>query len=621
MRLLLIHADSFSYRVTSEAIPSPEPIPPEGREASFGECLVAFAAVELADEADPPRAGEAAAREAEGLARRLNVDTVVVYPYAHLSSSLASFDKALEALVAMEGALRRRGLRVHRAPFGWYKAFSLSCKGHPLSELSRAVSAEGAEGAGAAAGPEGPRSRLVVLTPSGEEVELTRESAELLKGYPALYRLALNELGVKEGRRPPPAHIKLMSKLGLVDYEPSSDVGHLRFYPKGALIKDLLEALANDLALKKLGAVKVETPLMYRLSQRAIAEQASKFRERDYRLRVGGEEFTLRFAGDFGLFSMMKSAQLSYRHLPLRVYELSKSFRLEQRGECVGLRRLRAFTMPDVHCFCRDLEQGMEEYARLFKVYTELADSMEVSYAVAFRAVEEFYREHRGWFVELVKYARQPALIELLPERKHYWVVKHEYQFVDSQGGNAQLCTVQLDVEDSERYGIYYVDEGGERRGCVIVHSSMGSIERWMYAILEEAARRMREGGVPMLPPWLSPTQVRLIPVSKEYVGHALKVAEAIEGAGFRVDLDDRDETVSKKVRDAEAEWVPYVVVVGRKEVEGGALTVRVRRAREVRVMSVEELVSTLSKEVGERPRLPLYEPKLLSMRPKFEAG
>lgn len=619
MRLLLIHADSFSYRTTSEAVPSPEPIPPGGREASFGECLVAFTTVEQADEEDPAGAGEAAAREAADLARKLGVEAVVVYPYAHLSPSLASPSRALEALRAMEGALLREGLRVHRAPFGWYKAFTISCKGHPLSELSRTVGAAGAERAEEEA--ERPRSRLIVLTPQGVEVELTRDSVELLKEHPPLYRLALNELGAKEGGRAPPAHIKLMSRLGLAGYEPSSDVGHLRFYPRGALVKELLEALASDLALRRLGAIKVETPLMYRLSQRAIAEQVSRFRERDYRLRVGGEEFTLRFAGDFGLFSMMRAAQLSYRHLPLRVYELSKSFRLEQRGECVGLRRLRAFTMPDIHCFCRDLSQGMEEYALLFRVYTELANEMGISYAVAFRAVEEFYREHRGWFLELVKWAGRPALIELLPERKHYWVVKHEYQFVDAQGGNAQLCTVQLDVEDSERYGIYYVDESGERRGCVIVHSSMGSIERWMYALLEEAARRVREGGVPMLPTWLSPTQVRVIPVSREYLDYAMKVAEAVERAGFRVDLDDRDESVPRKVRDAEVEWVPYVVVLGKREVEGGLLTVRVRRTREVKSMGVEELISTLSKDVEGKPRLPLYEPKLLSIRPKFEAG
>jgi threonyl-tRNA synthetase len=619
LKLLLIHADSLSYHVTSEATSSPEPIEPGRREASFKECLVAFTAVEESDEEDPEATGHAAAREVANVAEELKVGLIVIYPYAHLSASLAGPSAALQALKAMEEGLAERGLKAHRAPFGWYKAFTLSCKGHPLSELSRTITAaaepkaaEGAVERGEAA------SRLIILYPSGEEAPLNVDTASSLKDHPALHRLALNELGLKEASKPPPAHVGLMERLGLVGYEPSSDVGHLRFHPRGALIKELLEAFADDLALRRLRAVKVETPLMYRLSHRAIAEQASKFRERGYRLKVGGEELTLRFAGDFGLFSMMRGAQLSYHHLPLRVYELSKSFRLEQRGECVGLRRLRAFTMPDIHCFCRDLKQGMEEYAELFKVYTELADSMGVGYAIAFRAVEDFYREHKGWFLELIKLVGQPALIELLPERRHYWVVKHEHQFIDSQGGNAQLCTVQLDVEDSERYGITYMDERGERRGCLIVHSSMGSIERWIYALLEKAARDMEEGRPPMLPTWLSPTQVRVAPVSKEYLEQALKLAERLEAYGLRVDVDDREESVAKKVRDAEVEWVPYVVVVGAKEVEGGHLTVRVRRTREVKAMKLEELAEAILKEVEGKPKLPLYEPKLLSMRPRF---
>ncbi|RLF15169.1 MAG: threonine--tRNA ligase [Thermoprotei archaeon] len=617
MRLLLIHADEISYRVTGKALDQAEPL--SQPEASFKECLVAFSAVEEVDEQDVGLAAKAAADVIEDVAKRLGSPLVVIYPYAHLSSSLAKPSVAVEALRLLESELASRGFKVHRAPFGWYKAFTLTCKGHPLSELSRTV--EPAQVRPSEVKEEALPSKLIILEPSGEEYELSPENLndiEPLRRHPQLKQLVLNELGVKEGGGQAPPHVKLMVKLGLVDYEPASDVGHFRFYPKGTLLKDLLESFANDLAVKELGALKIETPMMYRLSEHAIAEQASKFRERDYRFRVGGEEFTLRFAGDFGLFSMMRDATISYRHLPLRVYELSKSFRLEQRGECVGLKRLRSFTMPDIHCFCRDLAQGMEEYRRLFEVYTKLAEGMRVSFAVAFRAEESFYRENKEWFLGMLRLINQPALIELLPERKHYWVVKHEYQFIDSVGGNAQLCTVQLDVEDSERYGIYYVDERGEKRGCIIVHSSMGSIERWIYALLEEAAKAIKEGKPPMLPLWLSPTQVRVVPVSKEYMEHALNVAKRLEEAGLRVDVDDRDESVAKKVRDAETEWVPYIAVIGPKEVEQGSLTVRVRRTREVKAMSLEELLKLASKEVEGKPKLPLYEPKLLSLRPKF---
>ncbi|MFQ6076163.1 MAG: His/Gly/Thr/Pro-type tRNA ligase C-terminal domain-containing protein, partial [Candidatus Bathyarchaeia archaeon] len=327
---------------------------------------------------------------------------------------------------------------------------------------------------------------------------------------------------------------------------------------------------------------------------------------------------TLRFAGDFGLFRMMRETTMSYRQLPIRVYELSPSFRLEQRGECVGLKRLRAFTMPDIHCFCKDLEQGMGEYKELFNHYTRLTESMKVDYVVAFRVYRSFYEENQDWFADLLKIVGQPALIELLPERRHYWIVKHEYQAVDAVGGTAQLCTVQLDVEDAERYGIMYVDADGSKRGCVILHSSMGSIERWIYAILEQAEKMRRAGKPPMLPVWLSPTQVRILPVSREYIGYAKEVAAPISERGIRVDVDDRDETLGSKVRDAEMEWVPYIIVVGGKEVKEKRIAVRSRLGKRRRTMRVGELVDLVDGEIGDMPKAPLYLPKYLSMRPKF---
>lgn len=622
MKLLLIHADSFSYRVVEEAIEGPEPLTEGLKEASFNECLVAFCTVEEVDEVDPQASSEKAGEAVEEVAKKLNVNLVILYPYAHLSSSLARSSVAIEVLRLMEQKLLKTGFKIHRAPFGWYKAFNLKCKGHPLSELSRSIehTLEKPKVEAELAIKAEP-SRFIILNPSGIELELDPSKMEELKELrkdASLKQLVLNELKLKKDVGEFPPHAKFMVKLGLADYEPSSDVGHLRFYPKGTLLKDLLEAFATDLALNKLKASRVETPLMYRLSDKAIAEQASKFREKDYRFRLGGEEFTLRFAGDFGLFSMVKDTLISYRNLPLRIYELSRSFRLEQKGECVGLKRLRSFTMPDIHCFCRDLAQGMEEYELLFKTYTELARSMEVNFALAFRTAEDFYREHKEWFIKLLNIAGKSALIELLPERKHYWVVKHEYQFTDSVGGNAQLSTVQLDIEDSERYGIYYIDEKGGRRGCIIIHSSMGSIERWIYALLEEAVKKTIEGKPPMLPVWLSPTQVRAIPVSQKYLEHALKVADRLEGSNIRADVDDREESVAKKVRDAEMEWVPYIVVVGLKEVETGLLSVRVRGDRSVRSIKIEELIDEVLKQVEGKVKLPLYEHKLLSLRPRF---
>lgn len=614
MRLLLIHADYLEFEA-KQPTPAAEPLPEELKRGRVEEALVAFTAAEEADEANPEAVARRAAEEIADVCEKVGASRVVLYPYAHLSPSLASPAAAIRVLELTREGLLARGLEVLRLPFGWYKAFRLSCKGHPLSELSRTITAEAA-GAPREVRPPG---EYLVLTPGGEEHRLDLsniEACEALREHPLLKRFVLSEeLGQKPGEEPP--HVKLMCRLELVDREPASDVGHLRFYPKGALVKGLLEDLAARFA-EQLGAVRIETPALYRADEPDISEQASRFLQREYKVELPGRSLLLRFAGDFGLFRMMRDAVLSYRHLPVRVFELSPSYRLEQSGECVGLKRLRAFTMPDVHCFCRDLQQGLEEYERLFLKYAELVDAMGVEYVVAFRVVKEFYEGNKGFIAGLLGRVGKPALIELLPERRHYWVMKHEFQAIDSVGGNAQLATVQLDVEDSERYGIFYVDERGEKRGCIILHSSMGSIERWIYALLEEAAKRMKAGGRPSLPLWLSPTQVRLCPVNESLVPFAEEIASKLEAHGIRVDVDDRGESVARKVRDAEVEWVNAIVVVGERERETGRFQVRLREEGRIVEMGLEELVGYVKERTKGYPFRSLPLPRLLSKRPTF---
>ncbi|MEM0232473.1 MAG: threonine--tRNA ligase [Candidatus Nezhaarchaeales archaeon] len=618
MRLLLIHADFMSYEVKEKAIEEAEEIGDDRKTGAFKNSLVVFTAVEEDDVKAVDIVVDNASKEVMDVLDKVKADVILIYPYAHLSSSLAKPKDALTALVKLENKLRNYGIKVSRAPFGWYKSFTLTCKGHPLSELSKSIKAE--TKVIEVTKPEVEKGYFVLIEPSGEVVKLNSERPqddEAIEKYPLIKRLIMNERGSKPEKGTPP-HIKFMQKLELVDYEPASDVGHFKFLPKGALIKHLLEELAMEIAINDIGAMMIETPMIYRLSISEIAEQASRFLERDYRFKIDNEEFTLRFAGDFGLFSMMKKVTVSYKQLPLRIYELSHSFRLEKRGECVGLRRLRAFTMPDIHCFCKDLEQGMEEFANLLKKYMKLVKAMKIDYVIVLRAVESFFLENKAWFASLAKDIGEPILLEVLPAMKHYWIVKEEHQFIDSQGGNAQLCTVQLDVEDSERYGIKFVDKDGTKKGCIVVHSSMGSIERWMYALLEQAEKNRALGKPPMLPVWLSPVQVRVIPVSSEYLEDALKIAEEVEKAGIRVDVDDRDESVPRKIRDAEVEWVPFIVVVGEREVKEKILSVRIREERETMTLKLEELIEIINEESKGKPKVKLWIPKLLSMRPKF---
>jgi len=610
MRVLLIHADRFEYEVKDPTKMAEELPKGHQKKHSFKEALVAFSTIEASDE-DVETIAEMAAVDMVDVCAKVKAERLVLYPYAHLSPNLASPKLAVDVLKATEAALAKKGIEVHRSPFGWYKAFEIRCKGHPLSELSRDFSAE----------KKVTREEVVekisktyyVLTPEGEEHPIDLEdieSAKILEKYPSLKKFILSEeVGRTKGKEPP--SIKAMQRLELVDYEEASDRGHFRMFPKGHLVFKLLEEWAQTIATDRIGAIQIDTPIMYDWSFPDIRSQGASFHERHYTLKTEeNREFVLRFAGDFGLFRMMKGATLSYRNLPLRVYEFSKSFRLEQRGELTGLKRLRAFHMPDVHCFTRDLDEGWKEYMLLYRNYADLADATGVEYAVAFRIVKEFYDKYKDNLVQLLKYSKKPALIEVLSEMKHYWAVKHEFQGIDSVDGAVQLSTVQLDVEDAERYGIVYADADGKKKGCIICHSSIGSIERWIYVLLEEALKHEK----PALPFWISPTQIRLIPVGAEFIPDCEKLASQIDA---RVDVDDMDDKVGKKIRNAEMDWINMIIVVGEKERTSGQYPVRLRSG-EQKVMSLDQIkaeVERLSKNYP-KARLPL--PRYLSKRPTF---
>jgi threonyl-tRNA synthetase len=242
-------------------------------------------------------------------------------------------------------------------------------------------------------------------------------------------------------------------------------------------------------------------------------------------------------------------------------------------------------------------------------------------YEVAIRFTKDFYNENREFIEGLVDIVKKPVLIEMWDERFFYFVLKFEFNFVDTLDKASALATVQIDVENAERYDITYIDEAGERQRPILLHCSpSGAIERVMYALLEKAARLSEEGKLPILQTWLSPTQIRIIPVAERHQARAMEIAAEL---GFRTDVDDRDETVGKKIRDAGREWIPYVVVIGDEELESSKLSVTIRaestpKSAAKSKMTVEYLRRRVSAETAGKPwrRLPMS--LKLSERPKF---
>lgn len=608
MRILLIHSDYLNYNVKNKTSVAEE-IEDAKKQGAFDESLVVFTAVEKDDENNPQGIVKNLVKEVIKTNDQVKAENIVLYPYAHLSSSLSSPKVAVQVLKDAEEALNAEGLNVKRVPFGWYKAFEISCKGHPLSELSRTITAEEEE---------------------EEEVEKKPSSWSILDGdkiididdfkfeNDQLEKLVSYELGTGASDAGEPPHVKLMREKELCDYESASDVGNLKWFPKGRLVRDLLADYVYNLVVDQ-GAMPIETPIFYDLDNEAINVHAAKFGERQYRTDTK-KNLMLRFACCFGAFRVMADPFITWKNLPAKLYELSTySFRFEKKGEVVGLKRLRAFTMPDFHSFCADMNSTLEEFSKQTDMCIQTGVDLDVNYEIIFRATKDFYDENKEWMYSIGKKIGKPVLLEILPERKHYWSCKIDFAAIDYLGRPIENPTVQIDVESGKRFDITYLGEDGKEHYPTILHCSpTGSIERVICSLLEKTAIELDEKA-PMLPTWLSPIEVRIITVGEDHKDFANELYDKINAENIRVDVDDRDESVGKKIRNAATEWIPYIFVVGDNEKESGVFSVTVRETGEKVDMTVDELIKEVLDKTKGMPYRGLPLPKDISTRINFQ--
>lgn len=626
MKLLLIHSDYIEYQVKTKAIKTPEDT--TKKHDRFEEALTVFTAVEKIDEKGSSQVVKQAVEEITKTADLLKVKNIMLYPYAHLSSDLAGPKKAQEILVEIEYELSQKSYNVKRSPFGWYKSFKISCKGHPLSELSREIIPGKTEEENESLKKERKLSSYwYILTEDGNLHDIDKFN---FKDYDNLKKFSFYEKEKSRAVKGEPAHVTLMKKLEIADYEPASDGGNMRFYPKGRFIKKLLEQYVTRRVVDY-GGLEVETPIMYDMDHPTLSKYLQRFPARQYQIESDKRNFFLRFAACFGQFLMAHDATISYKDLPLKIYEMTRySFRREQSGELVGLRRLRAFTMPDVHALVSNIDMAIDEFKVRFDLSLSVLQNIGIDNSdieMALRTTKDFYKENKNFIVDLVKKFGKPILVEMWDERIFYFILKFEFNFVDMSDKASALSTDQIDIENGERYDINFTDKNGTQKHPLILHCSpSGAIERVIYALLEKEAFKMNKGEKPMIPLWLSPTQVRFIPVGDEFVKDCKKYVDELNDVSkylyVRADIDDREESVSKKIREAEQEWIPIIIVVGEKEKEKNKFNPRFRVKElgdENKAYSIIELHNLITEKTKCYPQEPIPMQLYLSKRPKFK--
>jgi len=585
----------------------------------FEEIVVAFVAIE---DGDDSTVAKNAISQIKNSMEKIGCKKLLLYPYAHLSSNLAKPSIAMTLLQEMED--NAFDLEVSHSPFGWTKSYNVQVKGHPLAESSKVItkdssSAKDDDTSEALKGESKIRSYWKIMFPDGT---MTNIGDFDFSNHKKLEILAKHESAKERHVDEAPPHVALMKKLAIADYEPASDSGNLRFFPNGRLIKSLIESYVTD-RVKKYGGCEVETPIMYDSEHPSMVSYFNRFPARQYNIDSDGKKLFLRFAACFGQFLMANQYQLSYKNLPFKLYELTRySFRREQSGELVGLRRLRAFTMPDCHAFCKDMKQAVDE----IKVRFDLSQSVlhelgvnESDYEMAIRFTEDFYNQNKSVVEELVKKHGKPVLVEMWKEKFFYFVLKWEFNFIDNLGKASALSTDQIDVENSERYGIEFVDENNNKQYPIILHNSpSGAIERIIYVLLEKAAKDIKEGRKPQYPLWLAPTQVRVIPLKEEFNDFCETLTDKISASNIRVDIDDRNESIGKRIREAEKEWIRYILVIGEKEVNSENLSIRDRQTGDVRELPFDDFLKETNEQTKGKPFTGLNLSKHLSKRPQL---
>jgi len=650
MRILQLHVDFVEYRPIDKEIKEAEDnISKEKKRIE--NTIVILMSIEKND--NDEQIINDFIKEVKVYIEKIKCNSILLYPYSHLSSNLESPKEAQIILNKIENKLKANleKTKINRAHFGWTKELNLKIKGHPLAENSKTfinknesdplLNKDNMESlnksqkitatslpnfnndieSNALVAEDSLKSSWFILDPQGNLTPYSDYTFK--KENENLNNLFNYELAKKRTVDEVPPHVKLMKKLGIADYEPASDSGNMRFYPKGRLIKSLLERYVSK-KVSQYGGLEVETPIMYDSHHPSMESYFNRFPARQYNIKSDNKDLILRFAACFGQFLMAKDFQISYKNLPLKLYELTRySFRREKTGELVGLRRLRAFSMPDCHAFCKDMEQSkLEIMKRLdlsISVIEEIGLSLTNDIEMAIRFTEEFYLNNKSFIKQFATKINKPILVEIWKERFFYFILKWEFNYIDNLGKASALSTDQIDIENGLRYGITFVDENGEKQNPIILHNSpSGAIERVIFALLEKSAKMMKQGKIAFLPLWLMNTQIRLIPINESFLEKCIEISNYFKEKEIRVDIDDREESLSKKIREAEMEWTHYIIIIGEKEVVNNIISIRDRINKSNYESTIEELIEKITNQIRNKPFLPINLPELLSNRPKI---
>ena len=393
-------------------------------------------------------------------------------------------------------------------------------------------------------------------------------------------------------------HRKLGKELGLFMLRDEGP-GFPFFLPKGMVLRNTLLEYWREVH-KRYGYVEISTPIILNQELWHRSGHWDHYKDNMYTTVIDGEDYAIKPMNCPGGMLVYKSEPHSYRDLPLRMAELGLVHRHEMSGALHGLFRVRCFTQDDAHIFMTP-DQMKDEIKNVVKLFDEIYSTFGLTYQIELSTMpEDHMGDEKDW--KFAEDTLQAAITEMGKDfiinagDGAFYGPKLDFHLADSLGRTWQCGTIQLDFQMPERFDLEYVGEDGEKHRPVMIHRALlGSIERFIGVITEHFAGAF--------PAWLSPVQVKLLPVTDRAMDYAKNVAAQLDSQGFRVEVDGRNEKIGKKIREATLEKIPFMLVVGDRDMEAGTVSVRTRTGEDLGAMSLADFAAKLHEIVDSKAR------------------
>jgi len=560
MKILSLHCDFLKFKALKKALKKAEELGERKDEGEIKDPLVVFTAVEKHDQNE-----KKLVEITKDIAKQVGAKNIVLYPYAHLSSNLGAPEIAVKILKDAEKELKK-DFKVTRAPFGFYKEFELKCKGHPLAELSRSIEPENV---------------------SKDAQEEGYDYKQLLK---QISKTVLNKDKLKEND-----HRILGQQMDLFSFSEVAP-GMVFWHNKGWIIYNELINFWKELH-KKAGYEEISTPMILDKKLWQISGHWEKYKENIFLTDYEDREFAVKPMNCPGGMLVYKNSPKSYKEFPLRTSELGTVHRQELSGVLAGLFRVIKFTQDDAHIFCRDEKQLETEINGVIDLVDTILSQFGFKYDV-----ELSTRPEKRIGSDTLWDKAEKALENVLKKRKMKFKInkgdgafygpKIDFHLTDSLKRTWQCSTIQVDFAMPERFDLTFKDNDGKDKRPIMIHRAIfGSLERFIGILLEHTNGR--------LPTWLAPVQIKAISFTDNNIKAVETLTQQLKEQGVRVEIDTTAAPMGGRVRDAEKQKIPYIVVIGDKEEAKSELAVR--QNGKVQNINKDDFIKQILEEIRER--------------------